>query len=143
VFPGTQVEHKLKLAVAVDESGSISDELLTMFFSELSKINLVSPEIWLIHFDADVAHFEKFTKYQKMEAHCRGGTDFDPPIRKAEKLGVDAMVLLTDGGAPTDPEHLKPAKIPVLWALEGNDYENFQTPFGLKIKLEPDKKAKM
>ena len=135
VFPGHNTEFKLKIGVAIDESGSIGDDLSKLFFSELARLNIVSPEIWMFQFDTECSKEELFKKYKKLERKHTGGTDFAPALKKAEELHVDCLIMLTDGEANLD---LKKPKLPVLWALHADNYDNFKQPFGLKIKLEPD-----
>ena len=137
VYPGTATEFKLRLAVAIDESGSVSDELSTLFFSELRKINLVSPEIWMYQFDVECTEPQLFKKFKKLEREKCGGTVFVPAIKKAEELKVDALIILTDGEANLN---IPKPKIPVLWALDSSNFKDFKPPFGSKIELEPEKK---
>ena len=139
VFPGHNTEFKLKIAVAIDESGSINDELSKLFFSEFTRLNLVSPEIHMFQFDTECSKPVLYKKYKKLERQKDGGTMFQPALDVAKELGVDALVILTDGEASLD---LVKPRIPVLWALQGSDYDKFKPPFGLKIKLEPDTEMK-
>lgn len=139
VFPGSTHDFKLKLAVAIDESGSVGEELSNLFFSEMTRLNLVSPEIWLYQFDIGCSEPKKFRKFQKLERVRSGGTEFTAPIKTAIELGVDALIILTDGQANTD---IPKPKLPVLWALDEHNYEDFKPPFGIKIKLEADYKMK-
>ena len=139
IFPGHNTEFKLKIGVAIDESGSVGDDLSKLFFSELGRLNIVSPEIWVYQYDTECSEAELYKKFKKLERKHSGGTDFSVALAKADELKIDALVMLTDGEASLD---LKKPKIPVLWALHGDNYDNFKPPFGIKIKLEPDYKMK-
>ena len=59
-----------------------------------------------------------------LEAHGRGGTDFDSALQYISRyLGnhetePDAVVIYTDGGAPAvSPEFQLPPEIPVIWCV--------------------------
>lgn len=132
VFPGQRTDFKLKVGVAFDQSGSMSDEQVAMCMAELSRINTVSPEIHMYCFDTESEYLGKYRKGMKIERKRSGGTDFKDVIEKCQKHPVDAMIILTDGEASLD---IPKPKIPVLWGLDADYYKDFEPPFGNKIEL--------
>jgi len=98
--PGTKKEDVLSLAVAVDTSGSISDEQLGVFFSEVLWIWKNGASVTIIECDAEIAT-EPYPFRGKFpgKIHGRGGTDLEPPLKFAERR-FDALIYFTDGYAP-------------------------------------------
>ena len=132
VFPGQRTDFKLKVGVAFDQSGSMSDDQVSMCIAELNRINTVSPEIHMYCFDVEAEYLGKYRKGMKVPRKKCGGTDFKDVIAQAQKKPVDALIILTDGQA--DLNITKP-KIPVLWGLDPENYKDFEPPFGNKIEL--------
>lgn len=115
-YPGNKTDYELNLAVITDTSGSMSNDDLTLCFGEINKImDAVKTRVWLIMGDHDVQEVIEYKKkLPKIEFKGRGGTDAEPWIRAAEKLGVDAAICLTDGYFYTN---FKKSKIPLLWCI--------------------------
>ena len=53
VHPGRKANRVAKLAVSIDQSGSVSDEMLSLFFAELNKLSAIA-EFVVIPFDTQV-----------------------------------------------------------------------------------------
>lgn len=123
IHPGRLVQRQAKIAVAVDESGSVSDEMLCAFFGALDGLAQIA-EFTVIPFDYTVAEDRVFTwkkgKHIKPERVLTGGTNFDPPTVYANERNFDALIICTDMGAP------KPirSKIPRLWVTDTHNKEN-------------------
>lgn len=114
IHPGTIREPVLKLGIAVDTSGSVSDAYLKQFFSEMKKINEQGIEIFLVQADMQVTSAKKYNPKEKIEVKGRGGTLFQPAIDELEKVECDAIIYFTDGETFSETPV---SKKPLLWAL--------------------------
>ena len=116
---GKQKEYKPKMILAIDTSGSISDNILNTFMNQIDRISKQTAELRVITCDAKIDIDETYQKYRChkfSEIEGRGGTDYDPVINRVNKQykSYDGLIYLTDGECPLPTS--KP-KIPVLWAL--------------------------
>ncbi len=103
IHPGRTYERLPKIAVAIDQSGSVSDELLTAAYAELNKLaDRVS--FTVVPFDCEVGeeHIFEWQKGQKKPATrvMHGGTDFQAPTDWVSKKDFDGFVVITDTYAP-------------------------------------------
>lgn len=114
IHPGTIREPLLKLGIAVDTSGSVSDAYLKQFFSEMKKINEQGIEIFLVQADMQVTSAKKYNPKEKIEVKGRGGTLFQPAIDELERVECDAIIYFTDGETFSETPV---SKKPLLWAL--------------------------
>ena len=128
-FPGKKNENKACIAICVDTSGSVSDEELTQFFSEVNKIwQQLKSNILIIPCDSDVKEPFKFTgNIKDIKIAGRGGTCFKPALDLAIKHEVDGIIYFTDGDIPHDILELKKPRLPVLFAQtrDLNKYVNW------------------
>ncbi len=106
VHAGIHKEYKPKIAVYVDESGSVPDDALEMFFGELNVLsNLCDFTLYKFDTTVDTTNKIEFVKGRKKYDLTRtrtGGTDFNAPTKHANdnnKL-YDGLIIMTDGGAP-------------------------------------------
>jgi predicted metal-dependent peptidase len=130
--PGSKRDSVSKLLVALDTSGSVSDQQLRQFVSEMNGlVHLCQTDV--IQFDTQL-YGEPMTlskKINKFEIQGRGGTDFDPPIQMFLDRGYDGLIMFTDGYAPF-PEIPANKKKRILWCLDQRD-EGVKIPYGKKI----------
>ena len=107
IHPGIKRGYTAKLLIAIDESGSVNDEMLEMFFAELESLTK-KVDVTLLHFDCscsmkDLYEWKKGTR-PKLKRMKGGGTDFDAPTRLANdpknRGRWDGMLIMTDGCAP-------------------------------------------
>ena len=101
-FPGAAgIKHKKKVSilVAVDTSGSVNDEELKDFFSEITYIYKAGARITILECDAEISANYEYTGKWTGKVHGRGGTDFQPVIDYYRKNMKDyaALVYFTDG----------------------------------------------
>ena len=101
-FPGAAgIKHKKKVSilVAVDTSGSVNDEELKDFFSEITYIYKAGARITILECDAAISANYEYTGKWTGKVHGRGGTDFQPVIDYYRKNMRDyaALVYFTDG----------------------------------------------
>lgn len=118
-----------RLLVAVDVSGSTTDEMVSNFFGIINKFFKYGiEEIDVIQFDADIKDEPMTLKKAKRGSigiTGRGGTDFQPVIDycSQKKHYYQGLIILTDGYAsePTLPNFFS---TPVLWVLPSEgEYE--------------------
>jgi predicted metal-dependent peptidase len=131
--PGTRKEDVLSLAVAVDTSGSISDEQLLLFFNEIRWVWKNGANVTIYEADADIAAVYPFKGKFSGEVHGRGGTDLNPVLRAVEGK-YDALIYFTDFYAP--PLERK-FRIQTLWVLHSEiEPENYPADWGRFVRLE-------
>lgn len=113
VHPGSLKTPKLRLGIAVDTSGSVADEYLKQFFSEIKKIHSLGIEIKVCEADYHVQDVFEYDPKKPITVKGRGGTAFQPAISALEKEKCDAILYFTDGECDEDTKHRKP----LLWCL--------------------------
>ena len=116
IHSGKRVTRQAKIAVSIDQSGSVDDGMLALFFSELSALAKYA-EFTIIPFDTDVDPdkvwvWKKGSKHTFERVLC-GGTNFDAPTEYVNQRGdFDGHIILTDMEAPKP----KPSKCQRMWA---------------------------
>jgi len=129
VNPGSKRDYTSRLLIGVDTSGSVSDEQLKMFFTEINGM-IDHVQVDVIQFDYNLqGEPEPFRKKSKdINIIGRGGTNFEPVIKLADEMKYDGLIIFTDGYAPFPT---KP-KARMLWAVSERDSDvNF--PYGKKV----------
>jgi predicted metal-dependent peptidase len=103
VHPGKRVRRQAKIAISIDQSGSVDDAMLAAFFSELNKLAEIA-EFTVIPFDTVVAENKVYTwkkgQSKKTERVLQGGTCFNAPTKYVNERGFDGHIVLTDLCAP-------------------------------------------
>ena len=103
IHAGRKVTRRAKIAISIDQSGSVSDIMLALFFSELTSLAKYA-EFTVIPFDTEVAEDEVFVwkkgKKQTWERVKTGGTCFNAPTKWVNEKDFDAHLILTDMEAP-------------------------------------------
>jgi len=103
IHAGRRTERVANIAVSIDQSGSVSDGMLTAFFSELDKLAELAT-FTVVPFDTDVAEDKIFTwkkgEKRKSERVLCGGTCFDAPTKYVNQNAFDGHIVLTDMCAP-------------------------------------------
>jgi len=103
VHPGKRVRRHAKIAISIDQSGSVDDGMLAAFFSELNKLAEIA-EFTVIPFDTRVAEDKVYTwkkgQSKKTERVLTGGTCFDAPTKYVNERNFDGHIVLTDLMAP-------------------------------------------
>jgi len=103
IHAGRKTSRTAKIAISIDQSGSVDDGMLNAFFSELNKLAKYA-EFTVIPFD-DRVFEEKVYNWKKGESRkwervlC-GGTDFDAPTDYVNSRSFDGHIVLTDLCAP-------------------------------------------
>jgi predicted metal-dependent peptidase len=103
IHPGKRVRRQAKIAISIDQSGSVSDSMLTTFYSELDNLAQFA-EFTVIPFDTRVAEDKVYVwkkgERRKAERVLHGGTCFNSPTRYVNKGNFDGHLVLTDMMAP-------------------------------------------
>ena len=103
IHPGKKVQRQAKIAIAIDQSGSVSDEMLEAFFGELNSLAKLA-EFTVVPFDTHVDESKVYVwkkgKQQKAERVLCGGTCFNAPTEYVNSQNFDGVIILTDMEAP-------------------------------------------
>ena len=128
----------LELIIGVDTSGSVSEQELKEFTSEIKGIckSFEDYKIWYFQADAAIQKEKELGPEDEIPTKMRGrgGTSFRPVFERAREIyGASCLVYLSDL-CPNDswPD---PLDIPVLWVSS----TDVVAPFGETIRLELDK----
>ena len=130
--PGLKIKFKNNILVGVDTSGSVSNDELKEFMSELTHMHKTGHKITVAQCDTQINSVEEFNPRKDWEIKGRGGTIFQPVIDLFnKKKGVyTALIYLTDGEAATPEDCPKNT----LWVHSSQCSINENLP-GLKIQL--------
>ena len=130
--------HKAEIAVAIDTSGSISDEEFKQAIKEVLQIvKNYNHEITIIECDNEIrrAYKVKPVKDIKERINIRGGTKFTPVFEYANKKKLNLLVYFTDGKGE-DRLEVIPRGYKVLWVISGRgDKLSLNNPYGAVKKL--------
>jgi len=103
IHAGSKVTRRANIAISIDQSGSVDDEMLKAFFSELNKLAKLA-SFTVIPFDTRVdeslVYEWKHGQNHKTERVMCGGTCFNAPTEYVNKHGFDGHLILTDLMAP-------------------------------------------
>ena len=145
-LPGIRKEG-IEVTVAVDTSGSISDEQLKQFKSEIFAISRSFDNItvhMLMH-DTDIQEYQMITeslskggtkKFDGTEWAGRGGTDHRPVFDYVREKLPNTRILICLTDAWTNYPEKIPTTHNTLWALiENHGYDKKRIPFGDVIEM--------
>ena len=103
IHPGKKVQRQAKIAIAIDQSGSVSDDMLSAFFAELNSLAKLA-EFTVVPFDTHVDESKVYVwkkgKSQAAERVLCGGTCFNAPTEYVNSQNFDGVIILTDMEAP-------------------------------------------
>ena len=134
-LPSVSGESLGEIAFAVDCSGSIDQDEINQFASEISTVwqDQRPTKVHVIYFDSEVSHYDEFEQDNEpvVKPHGGGGTAFSPVFKYMTEHGIEpvACIFLTDlccddfGDAPD---------YPVLWVSTHDD----KAPFGEVVMME-------
>jgi predicted metal-dependent peptidase len=124
---------QLRIAVAVDTSGSVSLELIGSFMAELKAMARAHPQIsgLVLYADAAVNEVHDLLRAPPPSVRGGGGTGFDPVFRELERRReqIQVLVYLTDGQPASWPAR---PRFPVIWAI--SDLKAMP-PFGIVLRI--------
>lgn len=148
VFPGKKPEKTYKIHVSLDTSGSITEEELRDFLSEVygAAKQLKSVEITIWTFDTKVYNVQKYTtrnihKLKKYNIYGNGGTAFlvNWEYMKENKIKPDLFIMFTDGyygDAPGIANYC-----PTMYVIHGKHRPDIPSKYGKVIKYEKDQRT--
>jgi predicted metal-dependent peptidase len=132
-LPSLFSENLMNIAVAVDTSGSVTDEQFLRFVTETHSImRMMKPEkITLIQFDTEIKATNEIKSIQElMKVHFtgRGGTLINPVLEWANVNKPQLLLVFSDGGFYF---YSQVTKVPTIWLIHDN--KQFNAPFGKTI----------
>ena len=135
-LPSLWSQALMDIAVAVDISGSVSDEDFKRFVSEIASIlKMMKPsKITLIQFDTQIQHIDKIRHMQdlmQVNFTGRGGTSIGPVLEWATENKPQLLMVFTDGGFYFPDVS---TKRDTVWLIHGNP--GWTAPFGKVIHYE-------
>ena len=130
--------HKAQISVALDISGSISDEEFKQAIKEvLSIVKNYNHEITIIECDKEIKRVYKVKSQKdvKERLKIRGGTKFSPVFEYANNNKTNLLVYFTDGKGE-DKLSVVPRGYKILWVISGRgDKLSLREPYGAVKKL--------
>ena len=135
--PGIKIKPKNNILVAIDTSGSVCNDELLEFFSEIHHMHKTGVEITVIQCDTRISSIKEYKRPEdgKIEITGRGGTSFQPVIDyyNENKRKYSCLVYFTDGEA-SNPDPKPRGRM--LWALSERSNIDYISDFpGAKIQL--------
>lgn len=134
IAPPFQSDSLGNVVISIDQSGSISQELLDYFAGHVNSIlmDCKPTKVYVQYFDTVVHATEEFTPQDlpiTLRRVCGGGTAFDDCCKKAEDHDAVVHLVLTDMyGSFGDG-----SSVPTVWATISDVTE---APFGDVVKIE-------
>ena len=136
ILPGRVKKEGLdKLIYYVDISGSISDDEIAQFHSEVKKIKeeYNPKELLLVTFDTQIQDEYLYTdndEFDSITVVGRGGTDLKEVWKHANNHTPTAIIVFTDLYVNIPK---KPPNSPLIWVVVNN---NKQAPYGEQINIK-------
>lgn len=131
-MPAVRIKKHSRILCAIDTSGSISEEELIEFFTEVEGMRKAGVEIIVAECDTHISKPDGIYKYRNLntikgrQITGGGGTDFNDPIKYLNERSnmFNMLIYLTDGYAGVP--RVKSVK-PIVWVLSrnGKDMESF------------------
>ena len=130
--------HKAEIAVAIDTSGSISDEEFKQAIKEvLNIVKNYNHEITIIECDNEIRRVYKVKSVKDIKERLkrRGSTKFSPVFEYANNKKVNLLVYFTDGKGE-DKLKVVPRGYKILWVISGRgDRLSLREAYGTVKKL--------
>jgi predicted metal-dependent peptidase len=148
LFPAQDYKETIDIAVAVDVSGSMTDEMLRDMLSEVKGIMLTFGDFKLTLFTFDTSVYEKrvFTganidEIDSYPGTGGGGTSFRVcwDFMKTEGIQPERFVMFTDGYPWPSNDWGDPNYCDTMFVIYGNPGQNIVAPFGVTAYYEPRK----
>ena len=128
IHAGKKVTRTAKIAISIDQSGSVSDKMLAAFFAELGGLAKYA-EFTVVPFDTEVGeeHVYVWKKGKRItwDRVLCGGTCFNAPTKWVNERQFDGHIVLTDMCAPKPI----PSKCQRMWMTDtdGKNAQYFTT----------------
>jgi len=103
IHPGKKIRRTAKIAISIDQSGSVDDNMLGLFFAALDKLSKIAT-FTVVPFDTEVCEehvyeWKQGQRHKKERVRC-GGTCFNAPTKWVNERNFDGHIVLTDLCAP-------------------------------------------
>jgi len=134
--PGVRKSPTINLCVCIDTSGSVSDQEISLFFSEINRLyDDRRNSLFIIESDAGVHNMYPY-KGKIPSKRSRGGTAFTPALMEADKHRprFDGIIYLTDGYGDNP---VKCTSIRTLWVVTPGGSVDGCAQFGKIIRMLP------
>ena len=134
-MPGLYSEEMGDVVVAIDTSGSITNEILQTFGAEIKALTAATrpTRIHVVYCDTEINHVDEFSPNDVLTFHPHGGggTEFKPVFDYVEKqqLKPECLVYLTDLYGRHD---FAPPNYPTLWVCTST----LKATFGETIHIQ-------
>ena len=128
IHAGKKALRHANIAISIDQSGSVGDDMLQLFYAELDNLAKLA-SFTIIPFDCSVAEDKIFVwkkgERRPWERVLSGGTDFDAPTAYVNAKKFDGHIILTDMYAPKP----KPSYCRRMWMTDeqGKQSQYFAT----------------
>lgn len=137
-LPTQYSEAICNISAGFDVSGSTSDEMVSSYATELTKIqtSLKPDEMTVIGFDTRIKSEQKFTAesniVRELKFTGRGGTRLEPVMKWIEANKPEVMLIFTDGefSIPQKPK----GTTAIIWII--NDDPDWECDYGKVIHYE-------
>jgi predicted metal-dependent peptidase len=141
ILPGNVPDALHELVMFIDVSGSISEDMMHSFISEVAGAldDGTCDKLWVVYADAKVQHVDEFGPGDVVTCKTPGGggTDFADSFKWLNKNAPDAAaaIYLTDMETCSFGEEPNMA---VLWGCYNSEafFNSVKPPFGTKIFVE-------
>jgi len=132
--------HTAKITLAIDISGSISDEEFHGAIKEVFNIvKTYKHEITLIECDSQIRQVYKVKSFNSIRKRCssRGATKFTPVFKYVNNTDTNILIYFTDGKGE-ETLGVMPKGYKVLWVISGRgDKLSLREPIGTLKRLKP------
>ena len=115
VFPGFKRAREAQVRIYIDQSGSVGNDDIELFFGELRNLaKLTEFEVFFFDHEVDTKNMIKWKRGKKIPTirTRMGGTSFDAVIDHANRDANDGkfqrVILMSDGEASQPPPSIKP-----------------------------------
>jgi predicted metal-dependent peptidase len=138
-LPGLYAKSLGHVVIAIDTSGSIDDDVLNRFTTEISGVlEAFDTVIDVLCCDTRVQDHQQYDRQDlplKIEPKGGGGTNFRPVFEWVEEQGQNpcCLIYLTDLKCNRFPDHAP--DYPVLWIQYGNSAWS-KAPFGEVVRMK-------
>lgn len=131
--------HSVEIAIAIDISGSMSNEEFKQAMKEVFQIvKRYKHAVTIIECDQEIRRVYKVQSVKDLKERfaSQGGTLFNPVFSYLNKERVDLLIYFTDG-AGEQILRTVPRQYKVLWVLSGRSQQlSLEKPYGIIKKLK-------
>ncbi|EQB87018.1 putative metal-dependent peptidase [Clostridium punense] len=132
--------HVAQITVAIDISGSISDEEFNQAMKEvLNIVKNYNHEITIVECDTEIRRVYKVKGIKDLKERIitGGGTKFTPVFKYINSTDANILIYFTDGKGE-EKLSIMPSGYTTLWLISGRgDKLSLKEPFGIIKKLKP------